>query len=727
MKVPFIFAAVLSRRSHVGPPGTMVQDGNTSVENGNESVISTEGTVKLGIPSRKSIVREHVSSSATPQRRSSKSSDAEQNSLTDGEALAPPGWHGFIEARGRVSDLAARKHEDRKDPKDAKGDDTSDAAETSEGVEGTNETKDTSDTNKTADNSDANNATKDTTSDTNKTKDTSDTNTTKESDESPEDHGPDLSAKAEQLKEKGAKPVEEEVDPRETDVKEEVPPGVEEAAKKAREENELLATSNPLLVTHWEYIILPFVALAAAGGFYYMVFMFTEISEQDTELIEYELPECMTAVVYMSAVIGIWRLERHGWDKFVIVEALSGSVSYFFFLGFSYLMLFVNDQHFAAMNQDVAERNMLFEAFDDPENWQARNWNQYPNTVWERVKLSTYCHDVIFGKAKHVNSLSPSFYFYGHCFLFLWCLYMFSVFKDHFRMLESAVLKLEKVTTKKTITLEDDDGGGATATAATAPAPQVKKRGSAVSFEQSGTAPDVDATEDTPGATAAVPGGQSGTAPDVDTKPDITAEYHGDINIVGWSQEYGIAIALCIFAPRIYLDLCIFYQGCEVLLVNKLDDDIQDFMMKSIELLFILELDQLLYTAVVSDLNKRRLSKLKLPSWNLKGAQVLFFRYYELLLTTAAVLSVFFLLLWFRVQHETAGVISVREEGIIEGCCNFFQYLKGEGRKAVLSETNPCEVFRQTYEQPFGIDATGGLLPPGDKPVNGVTVASSLQ
>ena len=45
---------------------------------------------------------------------------------------------------------------------------------------------------------------------------------------------------------------------------------------------------------------------------------------------------------------------------------------------------------------------------------------------------------------------------------------MFSVFKDHFRMLESAVLKLEKVTTKKTIMLEGDDGGGATATGATA-------------------------------------------------------------------------------------------------------------------------------------------------------------------------------------------------------------------------------------------------------------------
>ena len=62
MKVPLIFATVLSRRPHVGPPGTMVQDGNTSVENVNESVISTEGTVKLGIPSRKNIVREHVSS-----------------------------------------------------------------------------------------------------------------------------------------------------------------------------------------------------------------------------------------------------------------------------------------------------------------------------------------------------------------------------------------------------------------------------------------------------------------------------------------------------------------------------------------------------------------------------------------------------------------------------------------------------------------------------------------
>jgi hypothetical protein len=48
----------------------MVPDGNTSVENINEEVVNTDGTA---IPSRKSVVREHASSSTAPQRRSSKS------------------------------------------------------------------------------------------------------------------------------------------------------------------------------------------------------------------------------------------------------------------------------------------------------------------------------------------------------------------------------------------------------------------------------------------------------------------------------------------------------------------------------------------------------------------------------------------------------------------------------------------------------------------------------
>jgi hypothetical protein len=61
-----------------------------------------------------------------------------------------------------------------------------------------------------------------------------------------------------------------------------------------------------------------------------------------------------------------------------------------------------------------------------------------------------------------------------------------------------------------------------------------------------------------------------------------------------------------------------------------------------------------------------------------------------------------------RDSHER-NILTSRQEGIIEGCCNFMQYLKGEGQKVALVAGNPCSIFRETIEEPLGL-----AVPPVD-------------
>merc|ERR1719161_1635779 len=77
----------------------------------------------------------------------------------------------------------------------------------------------------------------------------------------------------------------------------------------------------------------------------------------------------------------------------------------------------------------------------------------------------------------------------------------------------------------------------------------------------------------------------------------------------------------------------------------------------------------------------------------------------EILLKTielAFILEMDELLYMHRDSHERM-ILTPKQEGVIEGCCNFMQYLKGEGQKVALAAGNPCSHFRESIEAPLGL------------------------
>merc|ERR1711964_248487 len=54
-------------------------------------------------------------------------------------------------------------------------------------------------------------------------------------------------------------------------------------------------------------------------------------------------------------------------------------------------------------------------------------------------------------------------------------------------------------------------------------------------------------------------------------------------------------------------------------------------------------------------------------------------------------------------EENAKRMLTPKQVGVIEGCCNFMEYLKGAGTKTLLVDGNPCVSFRENYEAPMGI------------------------
>ena len=73
---------------------------------------------------------------------------------------------------------------------------------------------------------------------------------------------------------------------------------------------------------------------------------------------------------------------------------------------------------------------------------------------------------------------------------------------------------------------------------------------------------------------------------------------------------------------------------------------------------------------------------------------------------------------------SVALMLAVLSDGCVHLPTERRRYLKGAGTKTALAEGNPCTVFRGKYESALGLDVTGGVVPPGERPSNGVTAGS---
>merc|ERR1719281_692991 len=183
-------------------------------------------------------------------------------------------------------------------------------------------------------------------------------------------------------------------------------------------------------------------------------------------------------------------------------------------------------------------------------------------------------------------------------------------------------------------------------------------------------------------------------------------------------------LTLIIILPKLALNIYVLYIGCLFLLFNDLDDALQDILLKTIELSFILEMDELVFEAFTSHAKKQQLGQIEMPIVKERGLTRIMSRYGEFPRFLILVGIVSYLIMTVNNHDKAESTLTVKQEGVIEGCCNFMQYLKGAGTKTALAESNPCTVFRGKYESALGLDVTGGVVPPGERPSNGVTAGS---
>ena len=80
-----------------------------------------------------------------------------------------------------------------------------------------------------------------------------------------------------------------------------------------------------------------------------------------------------------------------------------------------------------------------------------------------------------------------------------------------------------------------------------------------------------------------------------------------------------IILMVFIFIPQLYITGILCYTGMTFLLNNDLEDDLQGMLLNTIGLVFVLELDTLIYDAFTSQQKKQQLSSLSFPSFLDKG------------------------------------------------------------------------------------------------------------
>ena len=72
-------------------------------------------------------------------------------------------------------------------------------------------------------------------------------------------------------------------------------------------------------------------------------------------------------------------------------------------------------------------------------------------------------------------------------------------------------------------------------------------------------------------------------------------EDEGDIKVHGMSVVMKLSVFSIIFLPKIVLNIMVAVIGAQFLMFNDLDDDLQEILLKTIEMAFILEMDELIF------------------------------------------------------------------------------------------------------------------------------------
>jgi len=188
----------------------------------------------------------------------------------------------------------------------------------------------------------------------------------------------------------------------------------------------------------------------------------------------------------------------------------------------------------------------------------------------------------------------------------------------------------------------------------------------------------------------------------------------GEIQVKGICTELRYILTIFLVIPKLLLNIYVAYIGACFLMFNDMEDDLQGILLSTIEMAFILEMDEIIFEAFSSHQKKVQLGKIEMPIISYRGCLRVFGTYGEFPRLVVIICLASYLATVMHTESAAAKVLTPKQSGVIEGCCNFMQYLKGSGKKTALADGNPCSSFRENYEEPAGLDTTGGVIIPGE-------------
>jgi len=452
--------------------------------------------------------------------------------------------------------------------------------------------------------------------------------------------------------------------------KDDEPPPLPEMMVNASETkwSEEFETNNPLMQSSiWGWIGPPILISLVLLVVLTINMLIVGSGPDDVQEDEIVLPENMYGEMFASILVAAHKTRRNGFGFGLACEIISSLTLLAVTYGAVLIMLQVAENTIGSVEQDVEERDSLFEKFRPPAIWMAQNWTAFPETTWRRESMVWFCHDIIYGKAKHVNELGETWTKFSWVVLVIWFSYMLSELR--------ACGQLWSVTW------------------------------------------------DTP------------TVP-VDQMVEEDEE-EGDLKVHGISLPLKVLITALVVLPKLILNFTVAYVGAIFLMFNDLDDDLQEILLKTIEMAFILEMDELIFEAFASAPKKAQLEKIQLPIIRVKGISRVFSTYGELPRLVVILCIATCCALYMHQQAFEINVLTPKQSGVIEGCCNFMEYLKGAGQKTQLAEGNPCSSFREGYEEPMGVaynppapshagNATDAAADPGAVGAAGAVVAQAM-
>jgi hypothetical protein len=412
-----------------------------------------------------------------------------------------------------------------------------------------------------------------------------------------------------------------------------------------------------------------------------MIIFFLTRSDPEDEY-DLELPEDVYGETYSTLVVSLHKWSTIGVSLGLLCEMFTSVLHLVMQYGGVYMLVLAIGNTLAGFEADTKERESIATKFRDPVLWQAQNWNLYPENEWKRESMVWFCHDMISGpkgqhgykgKAGHVNQLTIQYFVFQWVVLLVW--------------LANIMIELRAIWHLKHLIVD---------------------------------IPSVQSYSDIIGE-GGIEGGQ---ADDPEGEDRETQGGDGETKVEGLPLSLKLLLIIIILIPKFYITCLLCSAGVTFLLGNDLEDDMQNMLLNTIGLVFVLEFHSLIYAAFASQQKKQQLSSLTFPSYVDKGVMRVITRYGDVPRLAALVAATTILML--NMSLDKNSILTPRDAGTIEGCCNFMQYLKGAGIKTPLAAANPCTKFRLTYESNLGVDVTGAIMPPGDKPEEGGMTAAGV-